>query len=163
MKGAGGKMKSALVFVALLVGTPFAKADPLADALREGRNSCGLNFQVIPSNIISSSSDFPGVPQVPPGWPPISSGVAGPSDFYAQGSGECGRASAALVRNPSASWACVVSSGPYLSKIYGVGTDSQLKAAALDSIHACVRNTGYTVYCLGINNMIVDVTCFNRN
>src|SRR4051794_10652799 len=106
-------MKISLVAL-ILMFTQLAQADALANALESGKASCGLAFTNVNPNDLASKNDFPGVRYSP--MPSTNFTVVGEYHFYQKGALECGRAAAQLVKDPSASVACVMSLGVHMPK-----------------------------------------------
>lgn len=133
-----------------------AHADYFTDALRDGRETCQLRYDVVNPNDVAKIADFPGVPYAP--TPGISSHVVGQWHYYHEGQLECGSASAALVWNPGADVACVMSSGPYEPYLMGgVVVGSTPDAAAATLVKKCVASERFVSPCLG-----QWIACFNR-
>lgn len=134
-----------------------AHADALSAALRDGRESCGLKYELVNPNDLASKKDFPGVPFAP--IPGLSYSVIGEYHYFRKGSIECGQAAAALVKRPNEAVACITTHGYDQPRIPGgivVGADAKKAAHAL--VKRCVADVKYVSPCLS-----EWIVCFNRN
>lgn len=157
-------MKSLLLAISLLTATTALADDSAAGLyLKAGRESCGLKLQALSAYQVSSPSSFQ-KGQYPPGPPPTNYTVVSLSEFYSQGALECGSAATALVKNPQADWACVISYGPPSAAVIASGAAKALNDAALQTLKSCVSAVNYTVDCFGWSqDYAKDVACFSRN
>jgi len=136
-----------------------AHADPFSDGIHNGRESCGLQFQLMNPNDFAKKTDFPSFPFYSPLPPPMSTVLVTEADYYREGALECGQAASSLVKQPNATVACVMTSGPAWPRILGsVITAPNNAVASAKVVKACVADLGFVKQCLE-----TWIACFNRN